>query len=60
VTNGYKLTSKCIDCGITFEWPLLPRQLLAEKMVKPGRCPSCRRAKRERVKKTGSPKARLR
>ena len=49
VKNGYKLTLNCIDCGVTFAWSVLPKQLLAAKIAKPSRCPSCRRKRRERV-----------
>jgi hypothetical protein len=59
--NGYTLKLKCVDCGVTFEWPVLPQQLLTPKMTKPSRCASCRRAKRERsLEQPRPPKSRSR
>lgn len=58
--NGYQLKLQCKDCGATFDWWALPTQLLPAKLMKPSRCPSCRRSKRDRVQKTRSPKSRPR
>ena len=55
--NGYKLKTKCKDCGVTFEWSVLPTQLLTAKMAEPSRS---RRAGARAVVGENTPLSRVR